>query len=202
MAAGAGSVRGPLGPARRLPRARPDARGVDQAPPRRQGGRPRALPPRAARDPKRSRRAIRGNGSSRPPTSAWSRAMQTPPFRTTPGGCPSTRLKPTAFDHGEIVRSGLARLRAKLSYTNVGFALAPDEFTLSAAARALRRRARPRRLGDEPPPGAGPARSPRADRRAPRTGTNGRPPGVAVPLPSTTLEVTDPFAVLRPPRSP
>ncbi len=45
---------------------------------------------------------------------------------------PVARLPRTAFDHGEIVRSGLARLRAKLSYTNVGFALAPREFTLSA----------------------------------------------------------------------
>jgi ADP-ribose pyrophosphatase YjhB (NUDIX family) len=40
-------------------------------------------------------------------------------------------LPPAAFDHREIVESGLQRLRAKLSYTNVGFALAPPEFTLS-----------------------------------------------------------------------
>ena len=40
-------------------------------------------------------------------------------------------LPPTAFDHGEIVEAGLQRLRAKLSYTNIAFALAPDVFTLS-----------------------------------------------------------------------
>lgn len=41
-------------------------------------------------------------------------------------------LPPTAFDHAAIVRDARDRLRAKLSYTNLGFALAPDEFTVSA----------------------------------------------------------------------
>lgn len=41
-------------------------------------------------------------------------------------------LPRTAFDHGSIVESGRARLRAKLSYTTIGFALAPATFTLSA----------------------------------------------------------------------
>ncbi|MGH3824111.1 MAG: NUDIX hydrolase, partial [Pseudonocardiaceae bacterium] len=41
-----------------------------------------------------------------------------------------------AFDHGLIVRRARDRLRAKLSYTNLGFALAPSEFTVSAL-RAL-----------------------------------------------------------------
>jgi ADP-ribose pyrophosphatase YjhB (NUDIX family) len=40
-------------------------------------------------------------------------------------------LPPTAFDHGSIVGSARERLRAKLSYTNIGFALAPDAFTIS-----------------------------------------------------------------------
>jgi ADP-ribose pyrophosphatase YjhB (NUDIX family) len=40
-------------------------------------------------------------------------------------------LPPAAFDHGEIVVAALQRLRAKLSYTNIAFALAPAEFTLS-----------------------------------------------------------------------
>ncbi len=40
-------------------------------------------------------------------------------------------LPPTAFDHGSIVASGRARLRAKLSYTTIAFALAPAEFTIS-----------------------------------------------------------------------
>ncbi|MFL5937396.1 MAG: NUDIX hydrolase, partial [Gaiellaceae bacterium] len=35
-----------------------------------------------------------------------------------------------AFDHGEIVLAGRERLRAKLSYTNLGFALAPPSFTI------------------------------------------------------------------------
>lgn len=40
-------------------------------------------------------------------------------------------LPPTAFDHGAIVLAGRDRLRAKLSYTNAGFALAPETFTIS-----------------------------------------------------------------------
>jgi ADP-ribose pyrophosphatase YjhB (NUDIX family) len=115
---------------------------------------------------------------------------------------PVNRLKRTAFDHGEIVRSGLARLRAKLSYTNVGFALAPDEFTLSqlrehyAAAlghdvsatnlhRVLVRRG---------------VLEPTGRRREP--GRTGGRPASLFRFRARTLEVTDPFAVLRPPRSP
>ena len=44
---------------------------------------------------------------------------------------PVDALPPTAFDHGSIVGSALARLRAKLSYTNIGFALAPPSFTIA-----------------------------------------------------------------------
>ena len=44
---------------------------------------------------------------------------------------PVDALPETAFDHGSIVGSALARLRAKLSYTNVGFALAPPAFTIA-----------------------------------------------------------------------
>ena len=40
-------------------------------------------------------------------------------------------LPPTAFDHGSIAESGRDRLRAKLSYTNIGFALAPETFTIA-----------------------------------------------------------------------
>ena len=110
------------------------------------------------------------------------------------------RPGPTAFDHGEIVRSGLARLRAKLSYTNVGFALAPAEFTLSelrelyAAAlghdvsatnlhRVLVRRG---------------VLEPTGGRREP--GRTGGRPASLFRFRSRRLEVTDPFAVLRPPR--
>ena len=114
---------------------------------------------------------------------------------------PVDRLKQTAFDHGDIVRSGLARLRAKLSYTNVGFALAPDEFTLSqlrelyAAAlghdvsatnlhRVLVRRG---------------VLEPTGRRREP--GRTGGRPASLFRFRARTLEVTDPFAVLRPPRA-
>jgi ADP-ribose pyrophosphatase len=44
---------------------------------------------------------------------------------------PVDRLPRMAFDHGEIVLAGRERLRAKLSYTNLGFALAPPTFTIS-----------------------------------------------------------------------
>jgi ADP-ribose pyrophosphatase YjhB (NUDIX family) len=112
---------------------------------------------------------------------------------------PAERLSRAAFDHGDIVRSGLARLRAKLSYTNVGFALAPEVFTLSelreiyAAAlghdvsatnlhRVLVRRGVLEPTGEKREPG--------------RTG--GRPAAL-FRFRSRTLEVTDPFAVLRRP---
>jgi 8-oxo-dGTP diphosphatase len=113
---------------------------------------------------------------------------------------PVDRLKRTAFDHGEIVRSGLTRLRAKLSYTNVGFALAPGEFTLSqlrelyAAAlghdvsatnlhRVLVRRG---------------VLEPTGGRREP--GRTGGRPASLFRFRARILEVTDPFAVLKPPR--
>jgi ADP-ribose pyrophosphatase YjhB (NUDIX family) len=44
---------------------------------------------------------------------------------------PVAGLPPTAFDHGSIVGSARDRLRAKLSYTNIGFALAPETFTIA-----------------------------------------------------------------------
>jgi 8-oxo-dGTP diphosphatase len=42
-----------------------------------------------------------------------------------------TELPDLAFDHGEIVRYALQRLRYKLEYTSVGFELLPNEFTLT-----------------------------------------------------------------------
>jgi ADP-ribose pyrophosphatase YjhB (NUDIX family) len=44
---------------------------------------------------------------------------------------PIGELPPTAFDHGSIAGSATERLRAKLSYTNIGFALAPATFTIA-----------------------------------------------------------------------
>jgi ADP-ribose pyrophosphatase YjhB (NUDIX family) len=108
-------------------------------------------------------------------------------------------LPPLAFDHGEIVLAGRERLRGKLSYTNVGFALAPPAFTLSelrglyAAAlghdvsatnlkRVLLRRDVLEATGDRREPG--------------RAG--GRPAEV-YRFRTGRLEITDPFAALRPP---
>lgn len=59
------------------------------------------------------------------------------PSPATPELPPDTRwhpvdaLPPTAFDHGPMITHAHARLIAKLSYTNIGFALAPREFALS-----------------------------------------------------------------------
>ncbi len=44
---------------------------------------------------------------------------------------PLDRLPAVAFDHGSIIASARDRLRAKLSYTNLGFALAPPVFTVA-----------------------------------------------------------------------
>lgn len=44
---------------------------------------------------------------------------------------PVSALPPMAFDHAPMVAYAHTRLAAKLSYTNIGFALAPEEFALS-----------------------------------------------------------------------
>jgi ADP-ribose pyrophosphatase YjhB (NUDIX family) len=110
------------------------------------------------------------------------------------------RLPPTAFDHGEIVVAGRDRLRAKLSYTNAGFALAPETFTISqlrqlyAAAldhdvsatnlqRVLLRRD---------------VLEPTGSRREP--GRSGGRPASLFRFRRRELAITDEFAVLRPPR--
>ena len=110
-------------------------------------------------------------------------------------------LPPLAFDHGPIVLAGRERLRAKLSYTNAGFALAPADFTLSelrdvyAAALGhevsttnLQRVLLRRRLLE-----------PTGRRREP--GRTGGRPAALYRFRSRELEITDPFAVLRPPVS-
>jgi 8-oxo-dGTP diphosphatase len=43
---------------------------------------------------------------------------------------PVTHLADCAFDHASIIESARERLRAKLTYTNVAFAMAPRTFTL------------------------------------------------------------------------
>jgi hypothetical protein len=104
-----------------------------------------------------------------------------------------------AFDHEPIVMAGRERLRAKLSYTNIGFALAPESFSISELcsiytaalgypvdATNLRRVLERRGLLEAT-----------GERRAPGPG-GGRPASV-YRFRSRALEVTDPFAVLRPP---
>ena len=93
-------------------------------------------------------------------------------------GIPSTSFpSELAFDHGPIVLAGRERLRAKLSYTNIGFALAPATFTMSELSAiytaALGYAGRPH----EPPPGAGAPRPARRDRRAPLPRPGRRPSG-------------------------
>jgi len=106
----------------------------------------------------------------------------------------------TSADERELVAAVHARLRAKLSYTNLGFALAPEVFTISelrelyVAAlghdvsatnlqRVLLRRGALERVDGHRAPG--------------RTG--GRPAAL-FRFKSQRLEVTDEFAALRPPR--
>jgi len=106
----------------------------------------------------------------------------------------------TPLDERELVAAAQARLRAKLSYTNLGFALAPEVFTISelrelyVAAlghdvsatnlqRVLLRRGALERVDGHRAPG--------------RTG--GRPAAL-FRFASQRLEVTDEFAALRPPR--
>ena len=109
------------------------------------------------------------------------------------------RLPELAFDHREITLAGRERLRAKLSYTNNGFALAPETFTMRelreiyAAAlghdvsatnlhRVLVRRGVLEATGE---------------RRG--SGRAGGRPAELFRFSAPELEVTDQFAVLRPP---
>jgi ADP-ribose pyrophosphatase YjhB (NUDIX family) len=112
---------------------------------------------------------------------------------------PVDALPRMAFDHGEITHAARERLRAKLSYTNLGFALAPEAFTIAelrevyAAAlgydvsatnlqRVLLRRGLLVATGERRESGP----------------SGGRPPAL-FRFRAHELEVTDPFAVLRPP---
>jgi ADP-ribose pyrophosphatase YjhB (NUDIX family) len=115
------------------------------------------------------------------------------------GWHPIDALPPTAFDHERIVLSARDRLHAKLSYTNLGFALAPAEFTVSelrriysaalgyeVAATNLQRVLS--RRGLLAPTGRTVSAGP----------SGGRPPAL-FEFTCRDLRITDPFAVLRPP---
>ena len=112
---------------------------------------------------------------------------------------PVDDLPALAFDHGAIALAGRERLRAKLSYTNAGYALAPPEFTISelrdvyAAAlghpvsttnlqRVLVRRGLLEATGRRRDPGP-----------------SGGRPAALFRFRTRRLEITDQFAVLRPP---
>ena len=110
-----------------------------------------------------------------------------------------SRLPELAFDHRAITLSGRERLRAKLSYTNAGFALAPPVFSLSelreiyvaalghtVSATNLQRVLLRRGVLE-----------PTGERREP--GRTGGRPAALCRFRSRRLEITDQFAVLRPP---
>lgn len=127
------------------------------------------------------------------------------PSPATPELPPDTRwhpvnsLPPMAFDHGPMVAHAQARLVAKLSYTNIGFALTPKEFALSTLRdiygaalgyqvdatnlqRVLARRGVITRTGTTA-----------------QSGRSGGRPAALYRFTDSQLRVTDEFAALRPP---
>ena len=107
-------------------------------------------------------------------------------------------LPACAFDHESIIGSARDRLRAKLSYTNIGFALAPAVFTIAqlrdvyAAALGYPvsatnlQRILTRRAVIEPTTALS------------RPSATGGRPAVLYQFASRTLVVTNPFAAFRP----
>lgn len=112
---------------------------------------------------------------------------------------PVNALPPMAFDHGPMVTHAHSRLVAKLSYTNIGFALAPTEFALSTLRdiydaalgyqvdatnlqRVLDRRNVITRTGT-----------------IARSGRSGGRPAALYRFTDSLYRVTDEFAALRPP---
>lgn len=113
---------------------------------------------------------------------------------------PASSTTGLGADDASILGAAMARLRAKLSYTNVGFALAPATFTISelrqvyvaalghdVSATNLQRVLLRRRVLE------------RVEGRRPSGRAGGRPAAL-FRFASQRLEVTDEFAALRPPR--
>lgn len=111
---------------------------------------------------------------------------------------PIEQLPALAFDHHPIVLAARKRLRGKLSYSNLGFAIAPATFTLSElrdlyraalghdiTATNLQRVLLRRRL-----------LQPAGSRREP--GPSGGRPAQLFTFTNHTLTITDHFATLRP----
>ena len=114
---------------------------------------------------------------------------------------PVSSLPPMAFDHGPMVAHARTRLVAKMSYTNIGFALAPREFALSTLRdiycaalgyqvdatnlqRVLVRRGVITQTGT-----------------IAQSGRSGGRPAALYHFTDSLLRVTDEFAALRPPGS-
>ena len=163
-------------------------------------GRPhRHRAPGAAGDPQRPGPRSRAAGCWPRPTWPWSPPA---PSRSIPADTawhPVEDLPPTAFDHGSIVGSARDRLRAKLSYTNIGFALAPETFTIAqlrdiyaaslghpVSATNLQRILTRRGVIEATTAAARP------------TSLGGRP-ATLYRFATRTLVVTNPFAAFRPP---
>ncbi|ROZ88821.1 NUDIX domain-containing protein [Gordonia sp. OPL2] len=122
--------------------------------------------------------------ASLPPSASWQ---------------PVDTLPEVAFDHAEIIDAARHRLAAKLSYTNIAFALAPERFPMSQLSeiycaalgypvdttnllRILSRRAVVVSTGT-----------------VGKTGRSGGRPPALYAFADTRLRVTDEFATLRPP---
>jgi 8-oxo-dGTP diphosphatase len=110
-----------------------------------------------------------------------------------------SRLPELAFDHRAVVLAARDRLRGKLSYTNIAFALAPPAVTISelrdlyvaalgheVSATNLQRVLLRRGVLE-----------PTGERREP--GRAGGRPAALYRFRLPRLEITDEFAVLRPP---
>jgi ADP-ribose pyrophosphatase YjhB (NUDIX family) len=115
---------------------------------------------------------------------------------------PADALPATAFDHSSIIGSARDRLRSKLTYTNIGFALAPPAFTIAelrdiyaaclghpVSATNLQRVLSRREVLE-------------ATSATVQSGTAGGRPATLYRFGSRSLVVTNPFAGFRPPASP